>query len=87
MNYIYVYMLIIAFMNMLIIAFTYMLVQIKTIELMNFKEVKACWCYMQIHIVSYLLSEKVHHLLFVQIEPSADPIYRPTFQCAVSNAF
>jgi len=30
---------------------------------------------------------KVHHLLFVQIELFADPIYHPTFQCAESNAF
>jgi hypothetical protein len=41
---------------------------------------------MQTHM-TVILRKKVHHFLFVQIEPFADPIYRPTFQCAVSNAF
>jgi hypothetical protein len=30
---------------------------------------------------------KVQHFLFVRTEPFADPIYHPTFQCVVSNAF
>jgi hypothetical protein len=37
--------------------------------------------------INKLFKGKVHHLLFVRIGPFADPIYHPTFQCAVSSVF